>query len=70
MTPSGYETMHRLALTAPADMLESVAGYQPGEEMHKELIFATRLLDENDPDSLRWLACLCERRVADLEASL
>jgi hypothetical protein len=65
--PNGYETMHRLSLKARADMLETVAGYEE-QAVEVELAFAVVALDPEDPATLRWLACLCERRVADLEA--
>ena len=63
---NGYAKPIRLGLTVRADMLETVAGYQAHDVM-RELAFALRMTDENDPDALRWLATLCERRVDDLE---
>jgi hypothetical protein len=60
--------MHRLSLDARADMLESAAGLTEAR-VREELSYAARTLDKNDPDALRWLACLCERRVADLSVT-
>jgi hypothetical protein len=65
---NGYETMHRLRIEARADMLESAAGLTVGR-VREELAHAARTLDENDDASLRWLACLCERRIDDLHTT-
>lgn len=64
----GYAKHHPLTLTVRADMLESVSGLTDND-LHKEIAFGVSTLDVNDPESLRWLACLCERRVFDLENS-
>lgn len=63
---NGYEKPVRLSLTVRADTLETIAGYQ-AHDVERELAFALRMTDENDQDSLRWLAALCERRINDLE---
>jgi hypothetical protein len=62
---NGYERMHRLSIEARADMLESVAGMD-SYQVTRELAFAALSLDENDDGALRWMACLCERRIEDL----
>ncbi len=63
--PNGYSEHHALDLTARADMLESVGGYGEGRFL-LELRFAATNLDNLDVESCRWLACLLERRVAEL----
>jgi hypothetical protein len=66
---TGYAKMHRLDIEARADMIETVAGYEDdGRKVLRELSFAIGTLDENDPASLRWLACLIERRLVDIES--
>ena len=64
---NGYAAAIRLSLTVRADTLETIAGYQ-SHDVERELAFALRMTDENDPDALRWLAALCERRIEDLES--
>jgi hypothetical protein len=64
---NGYEQMHRLGIEARADMLESVAGMDRWRVL-SEIGFACAALDVDDAATLRWLACLCERRVDDLSA--
>ena len=63
---NGYTKHYPIDLTTEAHMLETVAGYSEGDVM-RELAFAVLTLDAYDPASLRWLACLCARRVGDLD---
>lgn len=62
---NGYAEHHPVDLTVRADMLETIAGF-PVSEYAKELTFAMAALDVHDPESLRWLACLCAAQVAVL----
>lgn len=63
---NGYAKPIRLTLEVRADTLETIAGYE-AHDVERELAFALRMTDENDPNALRWLAALCERRIEDLE---
>lgn len=65
---NGYTKPVRLALEVEAQMLESVAELDT-RGVERELAFATPSLDINNTRTLRWMAALCERRVADLERS-
>jgi len=63
-----YKELYPLEIKAPADMLETVAGYGTLGQVKMELAFALESVDENDPATLQWAACLIERRLIDLEA--
>lgn len=65
---NGYATMHKLGIEARADMLETVAGFADGTRTRAELWFATQAADADDPATLRWLACVIERRLDELAA--
>jgi hypothetical protein len=65
---NGYTEHHPIGLTAEAQMLESAAGYTVAR-VRRELGYAIQTLERDDPDSLRWLVCLCARRVDDIEAA-
>ena len=65
---NGYAKRHAVEITARADMLETVAGYENSERVDREIAFATSALDLTDPESCRWLACLLARRIDELEA--
>lgn len=69
MTANGYAAMIRLGITARADMLETVAGFQDEPRTRAELWFAIQSADADDPDTLRWLACVLERRLDELVAA-
>jgi hypothetical protein len=62
---NGYKRLHALDILARAETIETVAGYTR-EDVERELHFALRMTDENDRDSLVWLACLIERRIVDI----
>lgn len=57
MTYNGYTAPHPVGIEVRADMLEITAGWPDEARVNKELAFALSTVDENDPDSLKWLAC-------------
>jgi hypothetical protein len=64
---NGYTKMHRLDIEARADMIETVAGMEgDGWRVKRELLYAMGDADYDDADSLRWLACVIERRLIEL----
>lgn len=64
---NGYAKMHRLDIEARADMIETVAGFEDDSwRVRRELHYAIDHMEDSDPDSLRWLACVIERRLLDL----
>ena len=65
---NGYTRRHPLGLMVQAQTLETVAGYT-SEQVLREIAFATAALDVNHPATMEWLACLLERRIADLAAA-
>lgn len=63
---NGYATMHRLSIEARADMQETVAGFEDEARTRAELWFALQSADADDGATLRWLACVLERRLDEL----
>jgi len=55
---NGYAEHHPVGISVRADMLEVVAGYPDEERVNRELAFAVGMMDERDPESLRWVATL------------
>ena len=66
MDTNGYAKEHALDITVRADMLESVAGFGT-TRFEQEYRFAIAAEDFNDPDNLRWIASLINRRVLELD---
>lgn len=63
---NGYATPCRLTIEARADMLETVAGFDNEARTRAELWFAIQSADADDPATLRWLACVLERRLDEI----
>ena len=63
---NGYTKPCRLTIEAPADMLETVAGFQDESRTRAELWFAVQSADADHPETLQWLACVLERRLDEI----
>lgn len=63
--PNPYKGSCRLDIFAPAEMLETVAGYPDDHRLERELSFALSAADPGDNTTLRWLAVLIELKLAD-----
>jgi hypothetical protein len=66
--PNGYEKPTPVGIEVRADMLEITAGWPDEARTDMELAFAVDSLDDDDPDTLRWLACCIARKLDDMEA--
>lgn len=66
---SGYTKKVPVGIEIEAQMLEVAAGWEDEHKVDAELAFATSMLDEKDPDSLRWLTVCVAAKLDYLEAS-
>lgn len=67
MSENPYKKQCPVGITAPAEMLESWAGYTRAEAL-AELTHALDSANPGNHETLQWLACGIERRLADVGA--
>lgn len=62
--PNPYEKPCPVDIKVPAQMLESVAGYENDARVDHELAYALAVARPDDPESLQWVAAHLDRKLA------